>query len=225
MAWTTPETAVAGDVLTAAWLNQNLRDNLIDLDSRLNSFAGVYTNEAARDAAITSPTEGMSVYLTDSTEVTGNWTLYKSDSIRTVYDGTQWVNTTLAGSILTASSYHTNASYQNLFTGSNYTPPRIQIRVGSVAEVHLFGNFLGGGSGQGELTCSVDGTDNNAVRTAKNSNFTVRSLTGSGRGAYSATWVLTGLTPGLVKFDLCARRLSGTTVEGAPFAVFARGIV
>lgn len=28
MAWTTPETAVAGDVLTAAWLNQNVRDNL-----------------------------------------------------------------------------------------------------------------------------------------------------------------------------------------------------
>jgi hypothetical protein len=28
MAWTTPETAVAGEVLTAAWLNQNVRDNL-----------------------------------------------------------------------------------------------------------------------------------------------------------------------------------------------------
>jgi len=28
MAWTTPETAVAGTTLTAAWLNQNLRDNL-----------------------------------------------------------------------------------------------------------------------------------------------------------------------------------------------------
>jgi hypothetical protein len=27
MAWTTPETAVAGEVLTAAWLNQNVRDN------------------------------------------------------------------------------------------------------------------------------------------------------------------------------------------------------
>jgi hypothetical protein len=27
MAWTTPETAVAGTTLTAAWLNQNVRDN------------------------------------------------------------------------------------------------------------------------------------------------------------------------------------------------------
>jgi len=39
MAWTTPETAVAGTTLTAAWLNQNLRDNLDDLRSYQNRYA------------------------------------------------------------------------------------------------------------------------------------------------------------------------------------------
>jgi hypothetical protein len=39
MAWTTPETAVAGEVLTAAFLNTNVRDNTADLRSYQNRFA------------------------------------------------------------------------------------------------------------------------------------------------------------------------------------------
>jgi len=209
----------------SAWVEVSDLDNVGAVSDATGYGTRVFTNEAARDAAITSPAEGMVAHLTSPTEVTGNWTLYKPASIRTVYNGSQWVNTTFCGSLLTNGSYHTNTSFANLFTGSNYTPPRIQIRVGSVAEVHIFGNFFGGGSGQGEITCAVDGIDNNAVRTPANSSFTYRTPSSGVRTAGSATWVLTGLTPGLVKFDLCARRIGGSTVEGAPFAIFARGLV
>lgn len=37
MAWTTPRTWVPGEVVTAAQLNTHLRDNLSDLDSRMNT--------------------------------------------------------------------------------------------------------------------------------------------------------------------------------------------
>lgn len=36
MAWTTPRTWVAGEVVTAAIMNQHVRDNLSDLDARVN---------------------------------------------------------------------------------------------------------------------------------------------------------------------------------------------
>lgn len=49
MAWTTPETAVAGDVLTAAWLNQNVRDNLAE-------FSGLFTTFTTWTPAVTQAT-------------------------------------------------------------------------------------------------------------------------------------------------------------------------
>ena len=42
MAWTTPATAVAGSVLTAAWLNTYLRDNLSFLYQALYPVGSIY---------------------------------------------------------------------------------------------------------------------------------------------------------------------------------------
>jgi hypothetical protein len=42
MAWTTPGTAVAGDVLTAAFWNSNVRDNISDLDTRVTNDGLVF---------------------------------------------------------------------------------------------------------------------------------------------------------------------------------------
>ncbi len=73
---------VAGEILTAAAVNENL------MDQSVMSFAGT----AARGSAIPTPTEGMVAYLNDSNALT-------------VYDGSAWVaaasGATLgAGSIL-----------------------------------------------------------------------------------------------------------------------------
>jgi hypothetical protein len=50
MAWTTPGTAVAGDVLTAAFWNSNVRDNMIELAPIANAwtnFTPTLTNMTA----------------------------------------------------------------------------------------------------------------------------------------------------------------------------------
>ena len=59
MAWTAPNTFVAGAVLTAAQMNA----------MQANALAGgpIYATEALRDAAITSPFEGQRAYITGST--------------------------------------------------------------------------------------------------------------------------------------------------------------
>jgi hypothetical protein len=47
MAWTTPGTAVAGEVLTAAFWNEQVRDNLADVDSRVRQLRTVAKNRVA----------------------------------------------------------------------------------------------------------------------------------------------------------------------------------
>ena len=59
MAWTAPKTDfVSGNVLTAAQMNA-IGENLV-------AGGPIYTTEAARDAAITSPFEGQQAYITAS---------------------------------------------------------------------------------------------------------------------------------------------------------------
>lgn len=41
MAWTTPRTWVAAEVVTAALLNTHIRDNQTDLDARINAISGL----------------------------------------------------------------------------------------------------------------------------------------------------------------------------------------
>ena len=76
MPWTTPITFVAGAILTAA--QQNV------IQENLKVGGPTYTNEAARDAAITAPAEGMRAYLTDPTSPAGA-------GKQTVYSGAAWV--------------------------------------------------------------------------------------------------------------------------------------
>lgn len=82
-------TFVAGEVLTAAQVNTYL------MEQAVMTFA----DSTARDAAITSPTEGMIVFLKDS------------DNLVT-YDGTAWTNVVQKETVLfTASGTFTKASY------------------------------------------------------------------------------------------------------------------
>jgi hypothetical protein len=57
MAWTTPGTAVAGSVLTAAFLNTNLRDNMIELAPFAEawvSYTPTFTNLTIGNGSTTS---------------------------------------------------------------------------------------------------------------------------------------------------------------------------
>ena len=77
MAWTAPNTFVAGAILTAAQMNTDVRDN---------SLAGgpIYATTVARDAAIPSPFAGQRAFVT-------------ATNVSYQYSGTAWVETANIG--------------------------------------------------------------------------------------------------------------------------------
>lgn len=64
MAWTTPGTAVAGDVLTAAFWNEQVRDNMADLRV-YNQLKGYQTTTTAYTVSQTSAAAATDVFTSD----------------------------------------------------------------------------------------------------------------------------------------------------------------
>ena len=130
MAWTAPSTFVAGAILTAAQMNTNVRDN---------SLAGgpIYTNEAARDAAITSPFEGQRAYLTASTVATaaGQTTVIPT-GVQTIYNGSVWVCVTQVGAVTNTGCSTTSTSYAAPTTAGG-TNPTVTLVTGTTAIVDI----------------------------------------------------------------------------------------
>jgi hypothetical protein len=59
MAFTTPGTAVAGEVLTAAFWNEQVRDNISDLDTRANAVGLVLVNATTLTATTAVDIDGV----------------------------------------------------------------------------------------------------------------------------------------------------------------------
>ena len=59
MAFTTPGTAVAGEVLTAAFWNTNVRDNLNDIQTRVLDTGLVHLNTTTLSATATVNVDGV----------------------------------------------------------------------------------------------------------------------------------------------------------------------
>lgn len=111
--------------ITAARLN-NIETAVASLDSGVTAAtANVYTNEAARDAAITSPVVGMRAYLTASTTTSVATTGVYSGSVsglptvvETTYNGTRWVCTSQIASSTILSGSRTSTTFGLLDTGN-----------------------------------------------------------------------------------------------------------
>jgi hypothetical protein len=86
----------------------------------------VFTDEAARDAAITSPTEGMHAYLTASTvaAATGDTTAVPT-GVQTIYNGSAWVCVTTIGASTAATGSTTSSSFTATLSGSPGTNPSV----------------------------------------------------------------------------------------------------
>jgi hypothetical protein len=186
MAWTTPGTATAGEVLTAAFWNANVRDNSI-------MGSPVYTDEAARDAAITAPVEGMQVYLTAPTvpAATGATSTAVPTGIKTIYNGSVWVCVTPVGGFSSGNSQALTTAYADLSTSATLTSATLV--TGTTANVSFGGRIAGNG--------------NFIVLSVKTG--TVASSDGWGCFNQSATFVtvgrsfvITGLTAGTNTFTL-----------------------
>ena len=186
MAWTTPGTATAGEVLTAAFWNANVRDNSV-------MGSPVYTNEAARDAAIPTPVDGMQVYLTAPTEPSG--TGMTITGIRQVYDGAAWTTVSPICGLVTTSEAYSTTAYGDLAT----VGPTVSIRTGNSAIVTLSATFDTVAINRGAtMSFAVSGAT--TIAAADDNSIFAFTNTGQLFVAVSRTFLLTGLTAGVNTF-------------------------
>ena len=143
MAYVAPTLRSVGDAVTAA-------DQVIIANDILQ-FApfvqGVFTTEAVRNAAITSPTEGMHAYLTASTETTAAGTDTSIPTgIQTIYNGSGWVTVTDVGSWSTGTGQRvvTNAFGATTAAGAD---PSVTLRTGTSALISFGANYQSSNSG------------------------------------------------------------------------------
>ena len=132
MAWQTPSTVSTGDILEAATWNQAVV---------ANSLMGqpVFANEAARDAAIPSPTEGMVCYLTAPTVPAASGDTYAATptGVQTIYNGSVWVCVTPVSATTNASGTSASTSWTTTLT-SGGTNPSVTLVTGTSAQISMY---------------------------------------------------------------------------------------
>ena len=219
MAYVTPGTVAAGDVATAAAWNVITNDIL--------QFApyvqGVFTNEAARDAAITSPTEGMHVYLTAPTvpAATGGETFIPTGII-TIYNGSVWVCVTPVSALQTATGTTTSASYTATLSGSPGTNPSVTLVTGTTALLHISSSLYNTTQGSGaNAAVSVAVSGAGVVAAAEKWGL---ALANAAIARMTVTSVISGLTAGTNTFTLQYLRTVSGTGEFSNRALTVTGI-
>jgi len=203
MAFITPGTAIAGEVLTAARWNQ---------DVVANSIMGrpVFTNEAARDAAITSPEEGMVAYLTAPTvpAATGVGTLVPS-GVTTIYNGSVWVCVTEVSGFNDATNTSTSSSSYVTTLTNDSTAISVTLLTGTTALITLGAEYAFGGAAEAYTSFSVSGATTISASDA-NGMFQTANVNYFYSGQCTKTFIFSGLTAGVNTFTLNYRVTAGT---------------
>jgi hypothetical protein len=195
MAWTNPTTRSAGDAILAS--DQNIWVNNFRMGQP------VFTNEAARDAALTSLEEGMTAYLTASSETTADGGGKAIPTgITTVYNGTGWVCITPVSAWTDTVGTTVSLSYGTLTGGG--TNPYVELRTGAQALVQFSMNSsLSAGPHQTAAGIAVSGATTRAVGATNNNSYALYSGAGAGyNGINCACFTFTDLTPGINRFTL-----------------------
>ena len=182
------QTFTAGQILTAAQMSS------LQLQAVMT-----FTTEAARDAAITAPTEGMVAYLTAPTVPTF------TGGCMTIYNGSVWVCVSTQANTVSTFESTTSATYANLTT----VGPSVTLVTGTAAMIS-FGATINAPSGQASyLSFAVSG----ATTLAASDTNSVAANAGTGTLFVSAsrTMVISGLTAGTNTFTLKYSVPSGLT--------------
>ena len=212
MAWTQPGTATAGEVLTAAFWNANVRDNSI-------MGQPVYLNEAARDAAIPAPSEGMIAYLTAPTipAATAATTIIPT-GITTIYNGSVWVCITPVGGLTNTTQTTASTGFTDLATAG----PAVTLVTGTTALVTVSGLITAPTTGNyAIMSFAVSGATTRAA--FDSDGIMLQSASGTQQGSFSKVFPLTGLTAGTNTFTTKYRVTAGTgTFEGR--GIIVKGI-
>lgn len=206
LAYVAPTLRSVGDAVTAA--DQNIIAN--DILQFAPFVQGVFTTEAVRNAAITSPTEGMHAYLTASTETTAAGTNTAIPTgIQTIYDGSGWVTVTDVGAWSPSTSTRAVASF-GATTGAG-TDPAVTLRTGTTALVSWGAYLQNSGGGQTmQMSIVVSG----ATTIAAGSDPLEAILyvpTGFVYHTLSANVLVTGLTAGINTFTTSYHPGGGTS--------------
>jgi hypothetical protein len=156
---------------------------------------GVFTNEAARDAAITSPTEGMHAYLTAPTVPTSN------AGAQTIYNGSAWVCVTPQNAVvLTKQGNYLGTSYVDLAT----VGPAVTLVTGTTAMVTIAATLYN----QNADRCFAGVAVSGASTIAGTNNFAASLLSIATAASdnviasVSYTGIITGLTAGTNTFTM-----------------------
>lgn len=197
MAWSDPGDFTSGQILTAAQMD-SVREAM---------FFGqaTFTNEAARDAAIPATAialqEGMRAYLTASTvaAATGATTAVPS-GITTIYNGSNWVNTTPIGAHSTTNGTTNSTSYVTTLTGDS-TAISATMSTGTTALLTISNSFILPAVGVNVfMTISVSGAT--TIAAGDTNGFLITTPGSNYYIGGSRTYVLTGLTAGTNTFTL-----------------------
>lgn len=206
MPYVAPSTVVAGQTYSASAHNVIVND-VIDHEARINQYAGVYTNEAARDAAITSPTEGMRVYLTAPTipAATGGTTMVPS-GIVTIYNGSVWVCVTPVGAYTSNQGYTNSTSYTTTLSGTPGTMPSVTLVTGTTALVCITAQIWNNTANYAHY-CSVSVSGAGTVA-ASDAWCMVNPVTGGHR--FTSMNIIPGLTAGTNTFTMAHKSNNAT---------------
>jgi hypothetical protein len=183
-------TFTAGSVLTAAQVNTYLMQQAVM----------VFTNEAARDAAITSPSEGMIAYLTAPTvpAATGATTAVPTGA-KTIYNGSVWVCVTSVGASSNTSGTTSSSSYVTTLTG-DATAISCTLATGTTALIQFSCNASHSSAAGMRTSFAVSGATTLA---AADNNGSLVSVPNAGNAILLArSLVITGLTAGTNTFTL-----------------------
>jgi hypothetical protein len=200
-----------------AGANTDLTAHLKGIDNWMYYGMPVFTTEAARDAAITSPVEGMRAYITAPTipATTGNGTGILPTGIQTIYNGTVWVCTTPVG-ILSANMHTVTSSTAANFLNSS-SALTVTCVTGTTALVHIKGRgtfSTGAYLFVGLKTATVTPTDGS----------TVQYLATSTAGPLNGSYILSGLTAGTNTFTLQGWTHNGTAISMDAISIIIQGI-
>lgn len=198
MAWTAPNTFVAGAVLTAAQMNA----------MQANALAGgpIYATEADRTTAIPSPFEGQRAYITGSTETTAAGLITAIPvGVQTIYNGTGWVTVTAVNAQTLTAGTTTSASFSTLTGGG--TNPYVELRTGTTALISLYCYRSNTGANANYFSFGVTGAT--TILAGAGTALTFNSIS-TVTGTFGHHGVITGLTNGVNRFTLAYAVAAGT---------------
>ena len=213
MAYVAPTIRSVGDAVTAADYNI-MANNALQFAPFVQ---GVFTTEAARDAAITSPTEGMHVYLTAPTTAIVNATGLTAaipSGVQTIYNGSVWVVTTPIGALSRANGVGisnistTSTSYTTTATGDT-TALTTTLVTGTSARIDLSMTFYMNTSNSAFVSFSVSGATTIAASDVGGLMESAGAPNG-GYGTMGGSQIITNLTAGVNVFTFNVRADGGT---------------